>query len=469
MNIALRPFGLDDFRRQAPIHLRADPILQRQEQRESSARSYPRRIPLVLSEAGGVYVRDTAGQLYIDCLAGAGTLALGHNHPVVIAALHDAIASGVPLHTLDLSTRLKDELVDALFASLPPAMRRGRIQFCGPSGADAIEAALKLVRTATKRRVVIGFSGAYHGMTAGALPLMGNLAVREPLGGATGDAHIMPFPYDYRCPFGLGGQSAIDAHLRLLEQVLTDPESGVPAPAAVLLEVVQGEGGVVPAPTRWLQGVRRLTRAAGVPLVIDEIQTGVGRTGSFFAFEQAGIEPDVLVLSKAIGGGLPMAVVIYRDELDRWAPGAHAGTFRGNQLAMAAGLATVKHVRDESLHLHADRMGARLRVHLQEIQQDFPAIGDVRGRGLMIGVEMVSEASACDGSIPPPGDGVMARAVQRACLEQGLIIEVGGRHGAVLRFLCPLIVTAEEVDEIAHRFRAAMAKACATHVREAAE
>jgi len=237
----------------------------------------------------------------------------------------------------------------------------------------------------------------------------------------------------------------------------------------VLLEVVQGEGGVVPAPTRWLHGVRRLTRAAGVPLVIDEIQTGVGRTGSFFAFEQAGIEPDVLVLSKAIGGGLPMAVVIYRDELDRWAPGAHAGTFRGNQLAMAAGLATVKHVRDESLHLHAERMGARLRVHLQEIQQDFPAIGDVRGRGLMIGVEMVSEASACDGSIPPPGDGVMARAVQRACLEQGLIIEVGGRHGAVLRFLCPLIVTTEEIDEIAHRFRAAMAKACATHVREAAE
>ena len=151
MNIAARLFELDDFRGQAPIHLRADPILQRQEQRESSARSYPRRIPLVLSDAGGVYVRDTAGQLYLDCLAGAGTLALGHNHPVVIAALHNVIASGVPLHTLDLSTPLKDEFVDALFASLPPTMRRGRIQFCGPSGSDAIEAALKLVRTAMGR------------------------------------------------------------------------------------------------------------------------------------------------------------------------------------------------------------------------------------------------------------------------------------------------------------------------------
>lgn len=473
MNITAEAFALESFRGQAPIHLRPDPILLRQEQRESNARSYPRRIPLVLSEARGIYVRDAAGQLYIDCLAGAGTLALGHNHPAVIAALRDAVDSGLPLHTLDLPTQLKDAFVDALFVNLPPGLQQGRIQFCGPSGSDAVEAALKLVRTATGRRVVVGFSGAYHGMTAGALSLMGNLAVRHPLGGAMGDAHIMPYPYDFRCPFGLGGERAIDVHLHLLEQVLNDPESGVPAPAAVLLEVVQGEGGVIPAPIRWLQGVRRLTKAAGVPLVIDEIQTGVGRTGTFYAFEQAGIEPDVLVLSKAIGGGLPMAVMICRDDLDCWAPGAHAGTFRGNQLAMAAGLTTIRHVREEALHRHAEAMGQRLVGHLRSIQADCPSIGDVRGSGLMIGVEIVGEAEAparaVSGSRASPGDGVLAREVQRACLEQGLILEVGGRHGAVLRFLCPLIVTAEEIDEIAERFRAAIRMACAVHIPEAAE
>ncbi|SFG29240.1 diaminobutyrate aminotransferase apoenzyme [Novosphingobium sp. CF614] len=473
MNIASGAFALDFFRAQPPIHLRPDPILSRQEQRESSARSYPRRIPLVLSEARGIYVRDAAGQLYIDCLAGAGTLALGHNHPAVIAALRDAVDSGAPLLTLDLPTRLKDAFVEALFASLPAGLRQGRIQFCGPSGSDAVEAALKLVRTATGRRAVVGFSGAYHGMTAGALSLMGNLAVRQPLGGAMGDAHIMPYPYEFRCPFGLGGERAIDVHLHLLDQVLNDPESGVPAPAAVLLEAVQGEGGVIPAPIRWLQGVRRLTRAAGVPLVIDEIQTGVGRTGTFFAFERAGIEPDVVVLSKAIGGGLPMAVIIYREDLDRWAPGAHAGTFRGNQLAMAAGLTTIQHVREEALHLHAEAMGQRLAGHLRSIQADCSFIGDVRGRGLMIGVEIVEGVETAprvgSGLGASPGDGALARAVQRACLEQGLILEVGGRHGAVLRFLCPLIVTADEIDEIAERFRTAIRMACAMHIPEAAE
>ncbi|MCJ2188286.1 diaminobutyrate--2-oxoglutarate transaminase [Novosphingobium beihaiensis] len=473
MNIAMEPFALDQFRGQAPIHLRPDPILHRQEGRESNARSYPRRIPLVLTGARGIYVQDSAGQLYVDCLAGAGTLALGHNHPAVIAALREALDSGAPLHTLDLPTRIKDAFVETLFASLPAGLQKSRVQFCGPSGSDAVEAALKLVRTATGRKAVVGFSGAYHGMTAGALSLMGNLAVRMPLGGAMGDAHMMPYPYDFRCPFGIGGEQAVDAHLQLLEQVLNDPESGVPAPAAVLLEVVQGEGGVIPAPIRWLQGVRRLTQAAGVPLVIDEIQTGVGRTGTFFAFEQAGIEPDVLVLSKAIGGGLPMAVMICREELDRWAPGAHAGTFRGNQLAMAAGVTTIGHVRDQALHRHAAAMGERLAGHLRAVQADFPAIGDVRGRGLMIGVEIVEEPAprlhSGPNRVPPPADGVLARAIQRACLEHGLIVETGGRHGAVLRFLCPLIVTPEEIDEIAERFRGAVRSACAAHVSEAAE
>ncbi len=456
------PFGLDGFRGQPPIRLHDDPILRRQEARESNARSYPRRIPLVLSEARGVYLRDGAGQLFIDCLAGAGTLALGHNHPDVIAALRATLDSGLPLHTLDLTTRVKDRFVEELFAALPPAFAaRARIQFCGPTGADGIEAAMKLTRTATGRRVILGFSGGYHGMTQATLAIMGNLGPKRPLDGLGGDVHMMPYPYDYRCPFGLGGEAGVDAGLALLDQVLSDPESGVVKPAAVVVEIVQGEGGVVPAPVRWLQGLRRLTRAHGVPLVIDEVQTGLGRTGRLFAFEHAGIEPDVVVLSKAIGGGLPLSVVVYHEDLDCWAPGAHAGTFRGNQLAMAAGLETLRRIRADRLDEHAALMGARLTGHLRAIQADHPCLGDVRGPGLMIGVEIVDERRPPSRLGSRPADGDLARGLQRRCLEQGVILELGGRHGAVVRFLPPLIVTAPEVDEIADRFRTALRAALA--------
>lgn len=456
------PFGLDGFRGQPPIRLRDDPMLRRQEARESNARSYPRRIPLALTEARGLYLRDSAGQLFIDCLAGAGTLALGHNHPDVVAAIRATLDSGLPLHTLDLTTPVKDAFVEELFAALPPAFARdARIQFCGPTGADGIEAAMKLARTATGRRTIVGFSGGYHGMTQGTLAIMGNLGPKRPLGGGTGDVHMLPYPYDYRCPFGLGGEAGVDAGLALMDQLLSDPESGIITPAAVVVEVVQGEGGVVPAPVRWLQGLRRLTRAHGVPLVIDEVQTGLGRTGRLFAFEHAGIEPDVLVLSKAIGGSLPLSVVVYRAELDCWAPGAHAGTFRGNQLAMAAGTATLRRIRADRLDEHAAAMGARLSGHLRAIQADHPCLGDVRGPGLMIGVEIVDEHRPPSWTGARPADGELARSLQRHCLERGVILELGGRHGAVVRFLPPLIVDAAEVDEIADRFRTALRAALA--------
>ncbi|MEA1671910.1 diaminobutyrate--2-oxoglutarate transaminase [Nitrospirillum sp. BR 11163] len=456
------PLTLAGFRGQPPIRLQDDPLLRRQAARESNARSYPRRIPLALRQAGGIYVRDGAGQLYIDCLAGAGTLALGHNHPDVVAALRDILDSGLPLHTLDLTTPVKDRFVEDLFASLPAGFAaKARIQFCGPTGADGIEAALKLTRTATGRRVVLGFSGAYHGMTQGALALMGNRGPKEPLGTMGADVQMLPYPYDYRCPFGLGGEAGVDAGLSLIEQILADPESGVLPPAAVVVEVVQGEGGVIPAPARWLQGLRRLTREHGVALVVDEVQTGLGRTGRLYAFEHAGIEPDVLVLSKAIGGGLPLSVVVYHQDLDRWAPGAHAGTFRGNQLAMAAGVETLRRIRADRLDEQAALLGRRLTQRLEALQADHACLGDVRGLGLMIGVEIVDERRPQLRLGARPADGDLARAIQRRCLEQGLILEVGGRYGAVMRFLPPLIVTADEVDEIAARFQAGLKAALA--------
>ncbi|MFF7108797.1 diaminobutyrate--2-oxoglutarate transaminase [Pseudomonas sichuanensis] len=454
-DIQLAQFSLAHFRRQPLRHFDADPLLERQAARESNARSYPRRIPLALKAGHGIYVQDTRDQLFMDCLAGAGTLALGHNHPCTLAAMRATLDSGVPLHTLDLTTPVKDLFVETLFDALPPAFAaQARIQFCGPTGADGIEAAIKLAKIATGRKGVFCFSGGYHGMTHGALSLMGNLGPKQLPGSLMPDVQVLPYPYDYRCPFSIGGEAGVDAGLSYIEQLLSDPESGVPLPAAVVVEVVQGEGGVIPAPARWLKGLRKLTSEHGVVLIIDEVQSGIGRTGRMFAFEHADIEPDVLVISKAIGGGLPLAVVVYRQALDVWKPGAHAGTFRGNQLAMAAGTATLRHIQDEGLVANAERMGDYLMTRLRQLQRDFPCIGDVRGRGLMVGVEIIS-TQATQARVPA-GDGLLAKVVQQQCLHEGIILELGGRHGAVVRFLPPLTIGADEVDVLIEKFQRAL-------------
>jgi diaminobutyrate-2-oxoglutarate transaminase len=434
--------------------------LDRQARFESNARSYPRRIPIAIRRAEGMFVEDMDGRRYIDCLAGAGTLALGHHHPVVVEAIRQTLADGVPFQTLDLTTPVKDRFVEGLFSSLPKAFAdQARIQFCGPSGADAIEAAIKLVKTATGRRSVLAFHGAYHGMTHGALALTGETGPKLAVSGLMADVHFLPFPYAYRCPFNLGGEATWQASIAYIDRLLDDSNSGITTPAAMILEVVQGEGGVIPAPDEWLRQIRRITRERDIPLIIDEVQTGAGRTGRMYAFEHAGIRPDVLVLSKAVGGGLPLSVVVYREDLDRWQPGAHAGTFRGNQLAMAAGAATLRFIKEAQLDRHAAVMGNRLSSRLKEIAKIYPHLGDVRGRGLMIGVEVVDMEAApdCLGARPPCCE--LARKIQAQCLRRGLIVELGGRQGGVVRFLPPLIVTADDVDRIALIFSDAVAAA----------
>lgn len=432
----------------------------RQDARESNARTYARKLRLSIVKARGVRVTDADGREYIDCLGAAGTLVLGHNHPEVQAAVRQAIDDGIAWQTLDIATPAKDAFTEALFESLPPAFaRRARIQFCSPSGADAIEAALKLTKTATGRSGVLSFSGGYHGMTHGALALMGNLGPKAAVPGLMPGAQFLPYPHDYRCPFELGGRAGHEVSAAMLRRLLADAESGV-LPAALVMELVQGEGGVIAAPDEWVDAVWRTTREHKVPMVVDEVQTGWGRTGRLYAFEHAAIVPDVLVLSKAIGGGLPLAVIVYDQALDTWQPGAHAGTFRGNQLAMVAGLATLRVLQAQDLPAHAERMGRRLREHLEEIATELPCLGDVRGRGLMLGVELVDPDGTPDAQGHPPADGALARRVQMECLQRGLIIEMGGRHGAVARFLSPLIVTEADVDAIATIFRAACRAAC---------
>ena len=431
--------------------------LDRQEQRESNARSYPRRIPIAIREAKGIYVTDVDGRQYFDCLSGAGTLSLGHNHPVVIEAIRAVLDSGLPLHTLDLTTPIKDQFVEELFSALPSSFaNQAKIQFCGPSGADAVEAATKLVKTATGRRSMLSFHGGYHGMTNGALSLTGNLSAKEAVAGLMADVHFLPYPYHYRCPFGLGGEAGSRTSSHYIESILNDPESGIVAPAGLILEIVQGEGGVIPAPDAWVKELRRITYERGVPLIVDEIQTGFGRTGSLFAFEQSGIIPDVLLLSKAIGGSLPLSVVVYNKALDQWNPGAHAGTFRGNQLAMAAGLASLRYTLANRLSDHAQIMGERLMCHLRQLQNEVSCIGEVRGRGLMVGIEIVNPHESANHRGIYPQYSQMSRQIQAECIRRGLIIELGGRYSSVVRFLPPLIVTADQIDSICEIFQIAV-------------
>lgn len=413
---------------------------------ESSARSYAGWIETSMAKGYLCELTDVDGKTYLDCLACAGTLATGHNHPTIVKALTDYLGSGATLQVLDITTPIKRLFIDRLMSVLPSSFAdSARIQFCGPTGADATEAALKLFKTATGRRDIISFQGGYHGMTAGALALTGNISAKESVGSLLPNVHHVPFPYRYRCPWGRGGEETDQLSLAMLADQLDDVESGICKPAAIICESIQGEGGVVPASVEWLQGLRKITADRDIPLIIDEIQTGVGRTGWMFSFERAGIEPDAILVSKAIGGGMPISMVIYNERYDSWNPGAHAGTFRGNQLAFAGGIATLDVIEQDNLLEKVQRQGAWLESRLNLLKDKHEVIGDVRGMGLMWGVEIVNPADL-DTHGRPVANGDLARQIKFSCLEHGMIIESGGRHGAVIRFLPPLIITDNELE-----------------------
>ena len=422
--------------------------ITRQDSTESNARSYPRKFPFAIAKAKGSWVEDVEGNKYLDFLCGAGTLALGHNDDEVNKAMVELITSDAPLHTLDLTTPVKDEFVETILRHLPSELgNNAKIQFCSPSGTDATDAAIKLCKTATGRSAVISFAGGYHGMGQGPLACMGNLHAKSTVNGLMPDVHSFPYPYAYRDPFGLGGEAGVKAACNFFERTLKDPESGITKPACVILEPIQGEGGVIPAPVEFLQTVRRVTKELDIPLIVDEIQCGMGRSGKLFAFEYADIVPDVLLLSKAIGGSQPMAVVVYNKELDKWTAGAHAGTFRGNQLAMKAGTITLNRVSQPDFLADVVRKGDLIRSNLRDLQKRVSIIGDVRGKGLMVGTEFVDPKGQkdCIGSLPASGE--IAGAVQKLCFENGLIVEKGGRNGSVMRCLCALNITDEDLSK----------------------
>jgi diaminobutyrate-2-oxoglutarate transaminase len=413
--------------------------LDRQERRESNARTYPRRLPIAVKRAQGSFLEDVDGNVYIDFLTGAGTLSLGHNHPELVAAVQEQL--GLFVHGLDLPTPIKDRFTEAQLGMLPEPMRdRMKLHFCGPTGANGIEAAIKLCKTVTGRSDVVAFQGGFHGSTAGAMAVTGDLGPKARIHGSLPGVHFFPYSYCNRCPLGLERSTCDTNCVGYLERALTDANGGMVRPAAVLLEPVQGEGGVIPATLEFAQRLRAITRSLNIPLIVDEVQTGCGRTGTWFAFEQYGIEPDVVVASKALSGiGLPVAVLIYDRAMDGWAPGAHIGTFRGNQLAFAAGVAAIEVVKRDGILDNVRARGEQLRGHLEGLARRTRWVSEVRGRGLMLGLELADPETGLQAS-------ALAREVQAAALRNGLILEVGGRDDCVVRMLPALNVTADVVD-----------------------
>ncbi|MDW2370129.1 pyridoxal phosphate-dependent class III aminotransferase [Vibrio sp. 1078-1] len=458
------------FSSQVPIvegtyDLTPDQVLIDQAEHESEVRSYPRRLPIAIKQAFGCLVEDTRGQIFLDCLAGAGTLALGYNHPEINQALKEQLDSGLPYQTLDIATSAKTTFIQSVKSFLPQELSENSvIQFCGPSGADAVEAAIKLAKQTTGRNTMFAFRGAYHGMTNGTMGMMGNLGTKARRTGLMSDVHFMPFPYNLRCPFGLGGDEGAKASIRYIDRLLNDDESGIMKPAAIIVEPVQGEGGVAPAPAFWLRELRRICDEHGILLIFDEIQCGIGKTGYNFAFEESGIVPDILCLSKAIGGGLPMSLLVINKQHDTWKPGEHTGTFRGNQLAMVSGAKALEIIQRDNLVEHANIAGQYLRYGLESIQKRVNCIAEVRGKGLMLGVEIKNPDGELNKFGEPQADSELTLSIQRAALERGLIVEKGGREGAVIRFLPPLIISFEQIDFALRVFEDAILAAGGSHI-----
>ncbi|HSF42715.1 MAG TPA: diaminobutyrate--2-oxoglutarate transaminase [Thermoanaerobaculia bacterium] len=387
---------------------------------ESEVRSYCRSFPTVFTRGSGYRLFDETDREYLDFFSGAGALNYGHNHPELKRRLIEYLEQDGVTHSLDMATAAKREFLERFHRIvLRPRGLDYKVQFTGPTGTNAVEAALKLARKVKRRPNVAFFTNAYHGMTLGALAVTGNAAKRA--GAGVPLDHAVPVPFEgYR---GAGRDS-----LEYLESLLDDSSSGFDRPAAVIVETVQAEGGINVASFPWLRRLAALTRAHDVLLIVDEVQVGCGRTGTFFSFEPAGIEPDVVCLSKSIGGfGLPMALVLLRPELDVWSPGEHNGTFRGNNLAFVAAAAALDYWEDDSFAADVRRKSELACRLLEEVLERHPeSRGSLRGRGLILGLDL-------------PAEGLASR-VSRAAFRRGLVIETAGARDNVLKLLPPLII-----------------------------
>jgi diaminobutyrate-2-oxoglutarate transaminase len=387
---------------------------------ESNVRSYCRNFPEVFNRAKGSVIYSNSGKKYIDFLAGAGALNYGHNNDYIKQQVISFLDVDGVTHSLDMYTSAKEKfLVKFNELILKPKKLDYRVQFCGPTGTNAVEAALKLARKAKQRSGIFSFMGGYHGMTLGSLSITGNTAIRAGTIGTSSNVTFMPYPYEFMASFDT---------IEYINSVLNDVNSGIEKPAAIIFETVQAEGGVIIVSAEWMQRLRALCDEHDILLICDDIQVGCGRTGSFFSFERANIVPDLVILSKSISGyGFPMSLLLIKPELDVWQPGEHTGTFRGNQLAFVGATAALEY--RESINLEQEVKDKELFLK-NFLTQQIATINEkiaIRGIGMIWGIDLKKF-----------GDRDLPKRITSRCFELGLIVERVGRNDTVIKILPPL-------------------------------
>ena len=394
---------------------------------ESEVRSYSRSFPVLFEKAKDAFLFDAGGTRYIDFFAGAGTINYGHNNEYMKRKIFDYLENDGIVHGLDMATVAKEELLLKMEATLfKPKNLDYKVQFTGPTGTNAVEAALKLARMVKKRSNIISFTNGYHGLTMGSMSVTANAYYRDEAFINRSDVSFMP--YD-----GYLGKHVNTA--KYLRRFLEDNSSGVDIPSAIILETVQGEGGIRVAGDEWLREVEKICRDFDILLIVDDIQVGNGRTGHFFSFEKSGIKPDIVTLSKSFSGfGLPMSVVLFRRDLDIWKPGQHTGTFRGNNLAFICASVALDYWKDDRFSKEVFRKGKILHKRLNKISAKYPQLHtEVRGRGFVYGMGLST--------------GEIAKKILTECFHNKLILESAGARNNVIKFLAPLTITDEVLEE----------------------
>ncbi|HEV2378983.1 MAG TPA: acetyl ornithine aminotransferase family protein [Terriglobia bacterium] len=398
--------------------------------------SYTRDYPLVAKRGQGALVEDVDGNVFLDFAAGIAVVATGHCHPEVVAAIQQQAAELLHMSGTDFYYPNLAELAQKL-ASIAPGEEVKRVYF-GNSGAEAVEAAIKLAKYHTKRDKLVAFHGSFHGRTMGALSLTASRAIqRKGFGTLLSGVFHMPFPDTYRGTYGVRPECASIDCLNYLEKELfrrrVDPEEV----AAIFIEPIQGEGGYLPAPADFLRGLERICRKHGILLVADEVQCGMGRTGKWWAVDHAGVEPDIICTAKGIASGMPLGAIIARASVMDWTPGAHASTFGGNPVCIAASLATISLLEREYM-ANAARMGEFIFTRTADWRERHKIVGDIRGKGLMIGIEVVRDQKTKE-----KAPDLRNRIVQLA-FQQGLLIL--GSGDTTLRLCPPLVINEEEAE-----------------------
>ena len=397
------------------------------EQYESEVRSYCRNFPTVFVSAKGSIQKDETGREYIDFFCGSGALNYGHNNPYIKRKVVEYLENDGVLHALDMYTAPKRDFIEYFEQNVIRA--RGfdyKIQFVGPTGTNAVEAALKLARKVKKRQNVFALMGAFHGMTLGSLALTTNADSRAGAGVPLNNVTHVPAPYMF---------PGLDT-VEYMERLITDDHSGVEKPAAIILETTQAVGGIYVLPTEWLQRVRALCDKHDILMIVDDVQVGCGRTGWFFSFERAGITPDIVTMSKSIGGyGMPFAITLLKPELDLWKPGEHNGTFRGYQLSLVAAKAGLEYMLNEHVE---DAVREREQIVAKFMREEIETIDSriaTRGIGLLWGVDF----GAFEGDV--------AKAVISEAFKNGLIVERVGRRDSVVKVMPELKVPLETLEK----------------------